>query len=80
MFDGQIARCYRGATRWGVIIVHFPPLLAHRLAGQASGQFRPRDTLRVAGCAGGGERLPVLRGEGAADLSLLSEMQESFVQ
>jgi hypothetical protein len=79
-FDDQIARCYRGPTRWGVIIVHFPPLLAHRLAGQASGHVRPRGTLRAFGSAGGGERLPVLRGEGAADLRLLSEMPQSSVR
>ena len=69
---GEGGRAYRGPTRWPVVVVHFPPLLAHRRGGAGAA------AAGRGGRAGGG-RLPALRGEAASDLRMLSEVRPCTV-
>ena len=65
-WDGSRPRVFRGPTRWPVLVAHYPPLLAHRgrLQGGGMGGARGGRAARAG--------LPTLRGDGAADLRLLS--------
>ena len=79
-FDSLTPRVHRGDTRWPVIVAHFPPLLAHRSKdGGAEGARRGFGGLEAQGGKGGERALPVLQGDQARDLHLLSGVQACLV-
>ena len=61
-------------------MAHFPPLLAHRSkVGGAEGARRGFGGLEAQGGKGGERALPVLQGDQARDLHLLSGVQACLV-
>jgi hypothetical protein len=77
-FDSHSPRVHRGNTRWPVIVAHFPPLLAHRSVGGAR-EGEGAGGLEAQGGKGTTGALPILQGDQARDLHLLSRVQPCLV-
>ena len=79
-FDSLAPRVHRGDTRWPVIVAHFPPLLARR-SGGVGGAEKTSGVGRLEAQGGKGAKgaLPVLQGDQARDLHLLSGVRPCFV-
>ena len=77
-FGSHAPRVHRGSTRWPVVVAHFPPLLAHR-SGTGDRQKGRFGGLEAQGEKGAVGALPVLHGDQARDLHLLSTLQPCFV-
>jgi hypothetical protein len=78
-FDSHRPRVHRGNTRWPVVVAHFPPLLAHRSRSGGTDQGGRTGGLEAQGGKSGERALPVLQGDQARDLHLLSGMQACSV-
>jgi hypothetical protein len=80
----QGRRAARGATRWGVVLIHFPPSVDCRYQGEVAARHRECSQVDEAGGQQSHRQrqqdLPTLRGDAHEDELLLRGMRPTHVR